>query len=461
MNKKTIVLLSIVMVIIIGAAGYAGFATSQPTAPVVQPPQTVAVTTCDVEQSIAAPGKLVNTHTVSIEMPVDGKLEDIFVQPGTAINAGEPLAKLANPESYAALTAQIEVAVLQAQAELDALYNNAPSKEAQLKAELIDAQEELKKAEAERAKLDYPRAGDLTLERATSAVEQAEQGYAMASDFYQSTANLDPANPDRAAALNMLAGAKQQLDQARANLNWYLGKPGTSDFAKADAAVAIAKTKVTEAQTVLDRLHEGVDPIEEAQARAKLAEAQAKLADAQQVEGSGEIRAPFSGVVLEVNARVGETLHTGAAILTLSEPQALEVQANVTEEDYPLLVPGLVVEMFFDARPDVTVQGKLERIVPKRIEGDRPLYNIYVSLNEVPAGLVDGMTADTAITIAKRAGVLCLPRATVRASSGNQTTLKVWNGLTTETRQIEVGLRGDAYVEIVSGLKEGEQVVTK
>ena len=68
---------------------------------------------------------------------------------------------------------------------------------------------------------------------------------------------------------------------------------------------------------------------------------------------------------------------------------------------------------------------------------------------------------DTAITIAKREGVLCLPRAVVRASSGDETTIKVWDGVQESSQQITLGLRGDTYVEIVSGLKEGDQVVTR
>jgi multidrug efflux pump subunit AcrA (membrane-fusion protein) len=71
------------------------------------------------------------------------------------------------------------------------------------------------------------------------------------------------------------------------------------------------------------------------------------------------------------------------------------------------------------------------------------------------------MTSDTAITIAKHEDVLCLPRAIVRASGGDTTTVKVWNGLEEQTKEITIGLRGDTYVEIVSGLSEGEQVVTR
>jgi multidrug efflux pump subunit AcrA (membrane-fusion protein) len=166
-------------------------------------------------------------------------------------------------------------------------------------------------------------------------------------------------------------------------------------------------------------------------------------------------------VVFAVNAQSGETYPAETSLFTIGDPKALEVLANVTEEDYPIVSVGQAVEIYFDARPDVTVQGRLERIIPKRIEGDRPLYNIYISLDEVPEGLADGMTSDTAITIAKRTGVLCLPRAAVRASSGDKTRIKVWNGVEVVDKEITIGLRGDTYVEIISGLTEGEQVVTR
>jgi len=71
------------------------------------------------------------------------------------------------------------------------------------------------------------------------------------------------------------------------------------------------------------------------------------------------------------------------------------------------------------------------------------------------------MTSDTAITIAKHEGVLCLPRAVVRASSGDITTVKVWDGVQELTQEIMLGLRGDTYVEIVSGLNESQQVITR
>jgi multidrug efflux pump subunit AcrA (membrane-fusion protein) len=193
----------------------------------------------------------------------------------------------------------------------------------------------------------------------------------------------------------------------------------------------------------------------------KLALRKAELDDAQAVLDQMELKAPFSGVVTEVDAVVGLPKMAGDTLFKMIDPKALEVKANVTQEDYPLLKPGQSVVVYFDARPDVTAHGKVDRIVPKLIEGSSPTYDIFITLDEVPDGLVDGMTADANVTIASREGVLCLPRSVVHASAENKAKVQVWNGSATEDREITVGLRGDANVEIVSGLAEGDQVVVK
>ena len=227
----------------------------------------------------------------------------------------------------------------------------------------------------------------------------------------------------------LLAGlttAKENLKELEYRLGWYTSKPTEGDFAAADFELALAQAKYEAAKAVMESL---------------------------------EIKSSMDGIVFEVSAEAGQTYEAEASLFTIGDPKALEVIANITEEDYPIISVGQSVEVYFDARPDVTIQGRIDRIIPKRIEGDRPRYNIYITLNEVPDGLADGMTADAAITIEKRAGVLCLPRSVVRASGIDEVSLKVWTGQTTETRTVTIGLRGDSDVEIVSGLSEGEQVV--
>lgn len=192
-----------------------------------------------------------------------------------------------------------------------------------------------------------------------------------------------------------------------------------------------------------------------------LALKKAQLDNTQSILDNIELKAPFSGILIDVNAVMNQPYHADDILFKIIDSKALEVKANVTQEDYPLLETGQNAVVYFDARPDVIAQGKVDRIVPKLIAGDSPTYDIFISLDEVPDGLVDGMTADVNVTIASRQGVLCLPRSVVHASADNKAELQVWNGVGTETRQVTTGLRGDSNVEILSGLEKGEQVVVR
>jgi macrolide-specific efflux system membrane fusion protein len=166
--------------------------------------------------------------------------------------------------------------------------------------------------------------------------------------------------------------------------------------------------------------------------------------------------------VVEVNAASGDHIPAGTKLITLLDPTAVEAKVTVIEEDLPLVEAGQSVEVFFDARPDAAVQGQVARIVPQREPGsDRPLYPIYIALNELPEGLAPGMTVDASIIIASRSDVLRLPRALVRARSDSTAQVKVWANGQIEMRAVQVGLRGDVYVEILEGLQEGEQVVAE
>ena len=393
MNKIVIIIFALLMVAVIGAAGYFGFSTTKEPEP-TPAPQTVSVTMCDVQQTVTAPGNLVNVNIADVKIPAAGKLSAVNVRVGDAVRAGQTLAEL-DP-------------VAKTQAQLD----------------LLEAQDALEEAQRHRTVLDYPRATDAFIKDLRKRISNARQVVKELDNSYKNTD--DPIA--RAQILASLTAAKEELKHLESNMSWYTSKPTESDITNADSALALAQAKYDAAKAILDSL---------------------------------QIEAPFDGVVFAVTAQVGETYQAETTLFTIGDPRALEVIANVTEEDYPLLSVGQNAEIFFDARPDVTMAGNVDRIIPQRIEGDRPLYNIYITLDEIPDGLADGMTSDTAITIAKHEGVLCLPRAVVRASGGDTTTVKVWDGVQEVTKEITIGLRGDTYVEIVSGLSEAEQVVTR
>jgi len=392
-SKRAIILFSLVGILVISAAGYFGFSTSK-TPEATPTPQTVSVTKCDVEQTVTAPGNLVNVNEADVQMPTTGRIANVKVRMGDNVRAGQVLAELDD--------------VTTTQAQLD----------------LLEAQAELEKIQKRRTALDYPRATNDFIKDLRRQLKAAKESVSQLNDAAKNA-------PDAMARSQILAGlanAKENQKQLESKLNWYSSEPTENDIVAADSELALAQAKYDAAKAVKESL---------------------------------EIEAPFDGFVFDVIAEAGQTYEAAAKLFTIGDPKALEALVTVTEEDYPLIALGQSTEVYFDARPDVTAKGRVERIIPKRIEGDSPLYNIYIALDEIPDGLADGMTVDTNVTIASRPGVQCLPRSVVRASGNDKAILQVWNGSSTESREVQVGLRGDSNIEIVSGLTEGEQVVVR
>jgi multidrug efflux pump subunit AcrA (membrane-fusion protein) len=134
---------------------------------------------------------------------------------------------------------------------------------------------------------------------------------------------------------------------------------------------------------------------------------------------------------------------------------------GVVEEDLQMVKTGQSAQLYFDALPELNLTGHLARIVPQRTSDSHVLYPVYITLDEVPDRLAPGMTVDASITISKKEDVLRLPRTLVHARSDGTAELSVWDGVQVVKRLVKVGLRGDSYVEILSGVEECDQVVSR
>src|SRR5512138_197860 len=93
LNKTIVIIFVLIMIAVIAAAGYFGFSTTKEPEP-TPTPQTVSVTTCDVEQTVTAPGSLVNVNVADVKMPATGKLSAVNVRVGDQVKAGQVLAEL-------------------------------------------------------------------------------------------------------------------------------------------------------------------------------------------------------------------------------------------------------------------------------------------------------------------------------------------------------------------------------
>lgn len=452
---KTIGLM--LLFLLVGGAGYMGysgagesvddFAASWPdrlgmgnTAipdPTTTPPTTLPVERGTVEDTVIAPGQLEGVKERILSAGVGGVLAEIHVRPGDRVTAGQVLAQI-DRRAYEESLSLAQLKLAEAQAELSRQIANAE----------LDVQSS--ETGVSGAQANYP-----SLTAAQIKVQQAQQSLVDAQAAYHKA--FDPGRDwelndmfladkliaEREAAPRQVQLAQDNLAIAQAELVTIQNQSWANS-----QTVAAAQLDLEKAQMTLDSLQDGLDPL----LQWDVDKAQADL-------DATTITAPFDGVVSEVHVRAGENVGAGHSLLVLADVRQGELVASVIEEDLPWVQAGQLVEIYFDTSPDAIVSGTVDRIVPKRTGTDRPLYPVYVSLPELPENLLPGMTADAIIVINRQEDVLRLPRALVRAGSDNKATVEVWNGRTIESREVEIGLRGDTYVEILAGLVEGELVV--
>ncbi|MCP4544022.1 MAG: efflux RND transporter periplasmic adaptor subunit [Chloroflexi bacterium] len=415
-------------------------------------PQTVPVTRGDVQQTVTAPGQLVGTRQAMLSFPtgVSGRLTEINVRPGDRVSAGQTLARLETVGLEQAV-AEAELDMRRARLRLEQLQEPADDAAVRRAQHTVDqAADELGVARiALDGALNSPLLNE-TMEDTKNALQEAENWLALRQRQHEEE-GLDHWFVDQ--AYEQYEDARLELARVRSDADQQLESTR--------GRVSAASQTHQEAQDALQQLLEGTDLADLEMARLEVEAAELALESVSRNLEMAALVAPFDGVVLDVRANLGEKVSPGADLALLADLTSLEAEMEVIEEDLPLVQVGQPAELYFDALPDVLIQGQVARIVPLRISDERPLYAVYITLDEVPQSLAPGMTVDASFVIDARSDVLRLPRALVRVRSDGTATLQVWANGQIKERAVEAGLRGDVYVEILDGVREGEPMVAE
>ncbi|GAB1479669.1 efflux RND transporter periplasmic adaptor subunit [Paracoccaceae bacterium] len=223
---------------------------------------------------------------------------------------------------------------------------------------------------------------------------------------------------------------------------------GTTSQAAAEQAAAAATS--AEAGVAVAR-----QALESAKANQTLAEAQAANTELQL--SRTEVTAPVSGVITARNARIGAIASAaGQPMFTIIRDGALEMQADVAERDLLRLAPGQTATLTL-AGSGKPLTGPV-RLVEPTIDAASRLGRARIVVDD-PSNVRAGMFAEAAITIAQH-DALAVPVTAVGAANGLATVMKV-TGDTVARTDVTPGIRDGGWVEIVSGLLEGDRIVTK
>ena len=190
------------------------------------------------------------------------------------------------------------------------------------------------------------------------------------------------------------------------------------------------------------------------------------------------LTAPGDGTITSVTGAVGQKVGSGSTsssagstssstaatttasgFVVVTDLKNLVVKANVSESDVSKLKADQAATVTVNAMAGTPVQAKVTTVdLTPTTANNVVQYGVSLALTQPPAELKPGQSASVEITVASAQGVLAVPAAAVQTVSGASSVQVMENGA--ETRKtVEVGVRGDQYVEIKSGLTAGEEVV--
>ena len=361
----------------------------------IDPTKLAKVEKGDLAKSVVATGKVTPITKVEIKSKASGIVKKLYVDAGDRVKKDQVLAELDRDE--------IEAQVNSARAQLLSAESNQKAAEADMKRAEVDAQG-----------VDIP-----TLQR---AYERAQD---MAKSGVVSASALDDAQRAYILAVNKRDVAKAQL--------------------------VVNKAKV-------------------AQAQADVQKSSATLKQLEEQLSYTTIVAPIDGIVLSRDVEMGDAVSSilvmGSAatlVMTIGDTSEVYVKGKVDESDIGKVYLGQPARIRVETFKDKTFTGHVTKISPMGLEKDNvTTFEVRVSINNPGGELKAEMTANAEIILDEHKNVLMIPEGAIMYDKDKKASTEVPDPKAKDGKRkvaLTIGISNGAKTEVLSGLKEGDQVV--
>jgi len=172
-----------------------------------------------------------------------------------------------------------------------------------------------------------------------------------------------------------------------------------------------------------------------------------------------ELTAPISGVVAEIIGEVGDLAMPGMRIITIAKINRLKAIFSVGEQDIMSLLVSQPIEVFSELKPDLVMKGKVIQISKSADVESRTFEIKGLITNSNDKWFKPGMFCRVRITLKNQKASLTVPSIAI-ITNGNDRGVFIINNGKAYFRKVTVGITENNYTEILSGLKENENVVT-
>ena len=349
----------------------------------------------DLAKSVVATGKVTPITKVEVKSKASGIVKKLLVDAGDKVKKNQLLAQLDKEE--------IEAQVEQSRAAVQAA-----------EASLISSE-----ADYERAKVDAEGPEVPLLKRAY------DRAIGMAKEGVVSTSALEDAQKNYELALN-----KQNVSKAQAT---------------------VLKAKI-------------------AQSQGQLGQDRANLKQLEEQLSYTDIQSPIDGVVLSRDVEMGDAVSSilvlgssATLVMTLGDTSSVYVKGKVDESDIGKVYLGQPARIKVESFKDKTFNGVVTKISPMGVEKDNvTTFEVRVSINNPGGELKAEMTANAEIILEEHKNVLQIPEGAIIYDKDKKASVEVPDTSAKEGKKkiaVNIGISNGAKTELLSGLKEGDQVV--
>jgi len=247
---------------------------------------------------------------------------------------------------------------------------------------------------------------------------------------------------------NGVAGAKANLDLARSTFKRMEELASKKSISNQEFDEASARLKSAQAAYEMTRA-------KRSQLDSKLAQVREEIRGARIMRDYTRIAAPFSGVVTAKSVEPGNLAAPGAPLLTVEREGAYRLEASVEESKLPFVKRGQTVNIALEAL-DRQIPARVSEIVPA-VDAASRAYIVKIDLPAMP-NLRSGMFGRAWFPLGART-VVAVPQPALVDRGQLQSVFTVENGFA-RTRLVTTGQRAQNEVEVLSGLSEGETVIS-
>ncbi len=469
---KTILILALGVAIVAVAVVSIRKATRK-NAPV---PRTSTVAVCDITDTVTETGVVEPVNKIDVKSKVAGKVLAIPVREAEMVQSGQLIAEVdrsvIDPQIATAQAqldqakARLEQSIAQYKLQIDQDKSSIAQAEAVLKTSVTHR--DAVKAAARPQEVGQQQEA---VSRAQIAVDDAlrtlKRKQTLLDKGFVAQSDVDAAQVAVDTAKSSLAATRQQLSLTQAG-------PRAEDIADANAQVASARAQLDGARINADQ--HAIRRFDIDQAQAAVEQNQHALAQLTVSLNDTRIVAPASGIVLKKYKEQNEivqsatTGYSDAQAILVTLGQGAQVRVGINEVDVAKLAVGQTAAVTIDALPTVNLTGHVSEIAPAStgaladasVDSSATIakFIIRIRLDRLDTRLRPGMSASVAITAAERRKVLTVsPEVAPDGGASGTVKVLVEPGNKQIPRPVKFGLRSDAGLEVVSGLKAGDKVV--